>query len=101
MSKFQYYKDEDGAEVLTDLGQIMQGLDESERRILWQALTIDVLGPLMKGDDDLLHVMFGKRDDGQYRAQVDRQKDGSRAEHLLWWHGDVEEEKGNMKWRAR
>jgi hypothetical protein len=44
----------------------------------------------------LLHVMFGKRDDGQYRAQVDR-KNEKGVEHLLGWHGEIED----MTWRVR
>jgi hypothetical protein len=43
----------------------------------WQALTLCVLGPLMHDDDDLLHVIFGKREDGRYRAQVDRKNEKS------------------------
>jgi hypothetical protein len=52
----------------------IRGLDVSEQRLLWQALTLCVLGPMRHDDDDLLHVMFGKSEDGQYRAQVDRKK---------------------------
>ena len=79
---------------------MIRGLDLGEQRLLWQALTLCVLGPMTHDDDDLLHVMFGKREDGQYRAQVDR-KNEKGVEHLLGWHGEIEGADDDMTWRVR
>jgi hypothetical protein len=46
------------------------------------------------------HVMFGKREDGQYRAQVDRKNERG-VEHLLEWHGENEGADEEMIWRVR
>jgi hypothetical protein len=67
MSRFKYEHNDDGSELRADLGDILSKLDADDRRLLWQALTIDVLGPVLAGDDDTLHVMFGRRADEQYR----------------------------------
>ncbi len=95
MRQFQYSRSDDGTEVRTDFGSLLAGLDEQSRTILWQALTIDVLGNHLMGNDDVLHVMFdifGRRDDLQYRAQVDRLRhDGQHVDHLFAWHGTLEE----------
>jgi hypothetical protein len=46
------------------------------------------------------HVMFGKREDGQYRAQVDR-KNEKGVERLLGWHREIEGADEEMIWWVR
>jgi hypothetical protein len=82
-------------------GGILQGLGEGERKILWQALTLDMLGEYWRDGDDVVHVMFAKRDDGQFHAQVDRRDKNERVEHLLAWRGTLETSNGESIWRAR
>jgi hypothetical protein len=79
MAKIEYVRSDAGDEDARKIGSVIRGLNLGEQRLLWQALTLSVLGPMMHDDDDLLHVMFGKRDDGQYRAQVDRKNERCRA----------------------
>ena len=42
--------------MLADLGEHLLGLDAGGRRLLWRALTIDVLGPMMNDDADVPRV---------------------------------------------
>jgi hypothetical protein len=75
MAKIEYVRSDAGDEFAMKIGSVIRGLDVGEQRLLWQAPTLCVLGPMMHGDHDLLHVMFRKREDGQYRAQVDRKNE--------------------------
>ena len=46
-------------EEIIHLSEHLKGLTDGERTILWQALTIDILGRMLKDDNDELDLVFG------------------------------------------
>jgi len=99
MKKLKYSKGDDG-EHLANVGDAVKDLDDGERMILWQALTIWALRAKVKKDSDTLHLFFWKRDD-QWWAQVDRKDPENVVEHLMSWRGEIDAEDRGMTWRMK
>ena len=59
-------------EEIIHLSDHLKGLTDGERTILWQALTIDILGRVQQKDDDWINVAFHKEPGGLLRADVSR-----------------------------
>jgi hypothetical protein len=70
MGKIEYVRNDAGDEVAMQIGSVIRGLDMGEQRLLWQALTSCVLGPMLHDDDDLLHVMSGRSANGKMSSIV-------------------------------
>jgi hypothetical protein len=53
-----------------ELPQLLKGLSQNGRMVLWQAMTIDILGEMLKSNDDRLHlgVLY---DDARDMVRVD------------------------------
>lgn len=49
-AKIEYVRCDAGDEVALKIGSVIRGLDDSEQRQLWQALTLCVLGSMMHDD---------------------------------------------------
>ncbi len=100
MPRIQFSANDDHSEICADLGDLLASLDAGERMILWQALTIDILGNALGDSADTLHVMFQRRPDGQHHAQLDRITEGERPRHVLKWHGRIDDADGSTRWIA-
>jgi hypothetical protein len=76
-------------EEIIHLSEHLKGLTDGERTILWQALTVDILGRMMSSDTDELVLFFGLGDNEHYYAHVARpDESGDTASVLMSWHGE-------------
>jgi len=73
-------------EQTIELSELLRGMTDGERTILWQAMTIDILRRLMQSDDEQLAVQFAKLG-GEYFAQIVRLPEGGEQEPVMEWHG--------------
>jgi len=69
-----------------ELSELLRGMTDGERTILWQAMTIDILRRLMEHDDDQLALQFVKLG-GEYFAQIVRLPEGGEQVPVMEWHG--------------
>ena len=70
-------------EEIIQLSEHLKGLTDGERTILWQAMTVDILSRLMKRDEETIHLLFGKFEDGLFHAEVCRQSARGEIEKAL------------------
>ena len=74
-------------EEVTQPSDHLKGLTDGERTILWQAMTIDILGRALNGAADWINVAFRKEPGGLLRADVSRVNIKTGAETPLMTFG--------------
>jgi hypothetical protein len=86
MGKIEYVRNDAGDEVAMKIDWVIRGLDRGEQRLLWQTLTLCVLGPMLHDDDDLLLVCPAVRPTGRCAvscaSRSQKQKESKRLRNV-------------------